>query len=58
MAEGMTREEIVDEIRLTEQALIHAGPIHHRDLRKHLNRMRKELQEYDRYQGGARRRDV
>ena len=51
----MTREEMVEKIRMTEQAILYAGPINRRDLRKHLHRMRIELKEYDRYQKEARK---
>lgn len=50
----MSREELVEEIRVTEQAMKRAGPIHYRDLRKHLKRMIAELKKYDRYQAAAR----
>lgn len=51
----MTREEMVEKIRMTEQEIMFAGKIHQRDLRKHLYRMRIELKEYDRYQKEARK---
>ena len=50
----MSREELVEEIRVTEQAMKRAGPMHYRDLRKHLKRMIAELKKYDRYQAAAR----
>ena len=51
----MTREEMTEKIKLIEKAIMFAGPIHGRDLRKHLYRMRIELKEYDRYQKEARK---
>ena len=45
---GMTREELEKEIDLCRQALMFAGPIHIRDLQKHIKRMEKELMMYDR----------
>ena len=51
----MSRDELVEEIRVTEQAMKRAGPMHYRDLRKHLRRMIAELKKYDRYQEAAKR---
>lgn len=51
----MTREEMVEKIRMTEQAILYAGPAHRRDLRKHLKRMLAQLRQYDRFQAAARR---
>ena len=48
------REKIVEKIRRAESALHSAGPIHTRDLHKHIKRMRRELKQYDRYQAAAR----
>lgn len=50
----MTRDELQEKIRLTETALMFAGPIHRRDLQKHLRRMQKELRDYDRFQREVR----
>ena len=49
----MTREELVEKIRKTESEIRTAGPIHKRDLHKHLKRMRNELRQYDRYRQGV-----
>ena len=50
----MTMDELQEKIRLTEKAIMFAGPIHRRDLQKHLRRMQKELRDYDRFQREAR----
>lgn len=50
----MTRDELLEKIMLTETAIMFAGPIHRRDLQKHLRRMQKELRDYDRFQREAR----
>lgn len=50
----MTREQLEKEIRLCKQALMFAGPVHHRDLQKHIKRMQAQLRQYDRYQAAAR----
>ena len=50
----MTREELAEKIRKAEAELKTAGPIHRKDLLKHLRRMRAELTTYDRYQTAAR----
>lgn len=50
----MTRDELQERINLTETAIMFAGPIHRRDLQKHLRRMQKELRDYDRFQREAR----
>ena len=50
----LTRAELVNKIRKAEAELKTAGPIHARDLHKHIKRMKKELSTYDRYQAEAR----
>ena len=52
----MTREELEKEIRLCKQALMFAGPVHHRDLQKHIRRMENQLKQYDRFQAAAQQR--
>lgn len=47
------REKLVDEIRLCKQALMHAGPMHYRDLQKHIRKMEAQLKQYDRFQAAA-----
>ena len=44
------RMELKEKIRKAEQELTTAGPIHARDLRKHIKRMRVQLRRYDAYQ--------
>lgn len=51
----MNREQMVKKIELTKQAIVFAGPVHRRDLRKHLKRMLAQLAQYDRFQSAARR---
>lgn len=49
------RIELKEKIRKAEEELRNAGPIHSRDLQKHLRRMKNQLRIYDRYHetGGA-----
>ena len=50
----MTRDELIEKIDITKKAIQFAGPVHRRDLRKHLKRMLAQLAQYDRYQAAAR----
>ena len=50
----MNREQMVEKIELTKQAIMFAGPVHRRDLQKHLKRMLAQLAQYDRYRAAAR----
>ena len=50
----MTRDELIEKIDTTKKAIMFAGPVHRRDLRKHLKRMMVELKKYDRYQKEAK----
>jgi hypothetical protein len=50
----MTREELITEINRTREEMRTAGPIHRRDLVKHLARIKAELRRYDRYGTGAK----
>lgn len=43
------REEILLRMKMTKQQMINAGPVHRRDLARHLKRLWKELNEYDRH---------
>lgn len=43
------RIELKEKIRKAEEELRSAGPIHSRDLQKHLRRMKNQLRIYDRY---------
>jgi hypothetical protein len=45
----MSREQLEEKIMQTKAALKKAGPVHRRDLGKHLKRMLAQLAEYDRY---------
>ena len=47
------REEYVAKLNAARQELITAGPIHRRDLTKHIRRMERELREYDRFHKGG-----
>lgn len=49
MAEITARERHIQEIRNLEQKIGFAGPIHRKDLQKHINRLKKELKIYDFY---------
>ena len=50
----MTREQLVEKIMQTRQEIKTAGPVHRRDLRKHLKRMLAQLAQYDRFQAATR----
>ncbi|MBO5570021.1 MAG: hypothetical protein J6A79_13965 [Clostridia bacterium] len=52
----MTPREILEQkLTLARADLKTAGPIHRRDLKKHIHRMERELRDYDRFQSAARR---
>ena len=57
MAEMNARERHIVAIRALEREYKSAGYIHKKDLKKHINRMKKELKIYDFYmrQGSDRR---
>ena len=50
----MTRDQLMDKIEQTKREIKSAGPVHRRDLRKHLKRMLAQVAQYDRYQAAAR----
>ena len=50
----MSREQLMEKIMQTKQEIKTAGPVHRRDLRKHLKRMLAQVAQYDRYQAAAR----
>ena len=50
----MTRDELIEKIDTTKKAIMFAGPVHRRDLRKHLKRMLAQLRQYDRFQEATR----
>ena len=47
------REQFVRELEAAKAEMKTAGPIHRRDLRKHIREMERELQDYDRFQREA-----
>ena len=51
-----SREQLIERIEMTKKAIMFAGPVHRRDLRKHLKRMLAQVAQYDRYQADARRK--
>ena len=50
------REQLIERIEMTKKAIQFAGPVHRRDLRKHLKRMLAQVAQYDRFQAEARRK--
>ncbi|MBO7669853.1 MAG: hypothetical protein J6S60_04615 [Oscillospiraceae bacterium] len=52
----MTRNELVEEISKKREEAKRSGPIHRRDLWKHIHRMERELRDYDRFQAEAKQR--
>ena len=50
----MTRDELIEKIDITKKAIMFAGPVHRRDLRKHLKRMLAQLRQYDAFQAATR----
>ena len=44
---SMTRDELIQKIDAAKREMEHAGPIHRRDLAKHIRRMEKELRFFD-----------
>ena len=58
MSGNMNRDELIEKIDITKKAIMFAGPVHRRDLRKHLKRMLAQLAQYDRYQADAQRKVV
>ena len=54
MAEGLNRDQLIERIEMTKKAIMFAGPVHRRDLRKHLHRMLAQLRQYDAFQAAAR----
>ena len=50
----MSRDDLIEKIDITKKAIQFAGPVHRRDLRKHLKRMLAQLRQYDRFQAAAR----
>lgn len=54
----MARIELEEKIMQTRQEIKTAGPVHRRDLRKHLKRMLAQLRQYDAFQAAAQRKVV
>ena len=50
----MTRQQLMDKIEQTRREIKTAGPVHRRDLRKHLKRMLAQVAQYDRFQAASR----
>lgn len=50
----MTREELRKKIIAAEEDIKDAGTIHRKDLKKHIRRMKAQLDQYDRFQTAAR----
>ena len=50
----MNREQLEARIVQTRREINSAGPVHKRDLQKHLKRMLAQLAQYDRYRAAAR----
>lgn len=49
------REEHIQKLDKARAELIHAGPIHARDLQKYIRRMERQLMEYDNYRYDAKK---
>lgn len=52
----MARMELEEKIMQTKHEIKTAGPVHRRDLRKHLKRMLAQLRQYDAFQATAQRK--
>ena len=50
------RDQLIERIEMTKKAIQFAGPVHRRDLRKHLKRMLAQLAQYDGFQAAAQQR--
>ena len=46
---GENREQLAAKLRKAKEELKTAGPIHKRDLQKHIWRMQREINDYDRF---------
>ena len=58
MADGKNREQLEEKIMQTKHEMKTAGPVHRRDLGKHLKRMLAQLRQYDAFQAAAKRKVV
>lgn len=54
----MTREELTQKIAAAKDEMQRSGPIHRRDLYKHIHRMEKELRIYDFYHAQAQKKHI
>ena len=52
----MARMELEEKIMQTKNEMKTAGPVHRRDLRKHLKRMTAQLRQYDAFQAAAKQK--
>lgn len=51
----MTRSDLIRKIEAAEKEIRTSGPVHRKDLFKHIRRMRRELRDYDRFHAAAAR---
>ena len=54
----MTREEMVRKNAAAREEMQHSGPIHRRDLCKHIRRMEKQLRIHDSYHSHAQKKHI
>ena len=54
----MTREELTQRIAAAKDEMRRSGPMHRRDLCKHIRRMEKELRIYDFYLAQAQKKHI
>lgn len=55
---SMTREELTQKIAAAKDEMQRSGPIHRRDLYKHIRHMEKELRIYDFYHAQAQKKHI
>ena len=48
-----SRDQLIERIEMAKKAIQFAGPVHRRDLRKHIKRMTAQLAQYDRHRAAA-----
>lgn len=53
----MTRDELIECIRIRKDEAARSKPKHKRDIHKYIKRLERELRDYDRFQAEARRCD-
>ena len=49
----MNRDELIEKIEMAKKAIQFAGPVHRKDLRKHIKRMTAQLAQYDRHRAAT-----